>query len=265
MTESFGGRIVLSIVFVCLCLPDEFAEDHPRAGDVFSLARPPDARTIVVASGSHAAAAGMVVWMRVVQRISDRSYIQEGFPYLSQWLQTVQSLVPEAVSPTAIGALVLGLEAARPMEADALLASAESTHPHVAELSFWRGALAYFGRGNVADASRHLGRAADNGAPPFVRRLATTLTEQRDCEKSLRFLAAAADPVVQRRMASLAQSCARVELERASGAFRLRFGRGAKDIDELLQSGVLKNRPTSPAGSCWILKGPKASLETCRP
>ena len=208
----------------------------------------------------------MTAWMRVVQRISDPAYVQEGFPFLAQWLQTIQSLAPEAVSPTIIGGLVLGLEAARPIEADALLASAEVRHRHLAEVSFWRGALAYFGQGNVVEASRHFARAADRGAPPFVRRLATTLGEQRGCEDSLRLLAtSSADPAVQRRMASLSQSCVRVELERASAAFRLRFGRDANDIDELIHSGVLKSRPTSPPGSCWILKGPKASLETCHP
>jgi hypothetical protein len=255
---------VLTGVAVGVVVAMSAMQPHPSMSPETFGAPPSGESRLFYGRGDRRVAADLA-WLAVVQRLGSSTYVSSGLPGLEEWIDVTTSLDPRYESAYFFAAAFLTALPERATKVDALLARGEAAIPESGMLPMARGFVHYFGVYEPEIAASHFRKAAQNGAPAYLRdfadrlmRLGTTCKSVGENLNALQHNLGASS--TQAREAAF--ECSKRLIERGAAAERLR-GRYNVTLDELREQGALQGLVTFP-GECWRLESGKAWLEPCK-
>lgn len=190
-----------------------------------------------------------------LEKIDDRSW-----QVIYRRLDAVSQLDPYFIDPYFFGQAVLTWEARMPKEANALLDRGRKSRTDDWILPFFMGFNSFYFLQDFGQAADYLMESSRRpGSPPLVALLAARLASQSGgTETAIAFLQQverhtedqAIRGQIQQRLEALKGIWV---LEQAVGAYRRQSGRWPKDLQALVEQGLLKRLPSDPYGGTFYL------------
>ncbi|MBL91021.1 MAG: hypothetical protein CMH56_04315 [Myxococcales bacterium] len=244
----------------------------PTQQHITELQPPPPTEMLHVASLGRPQAAADILWLQVVSFVGSGYSEATGYLGIEHYLDRITDLAPNFSLPYWIGGILLATSPERTTAADKILAKGEQKFPDDWEFSQWRGFVAYFGEMNIPKALVHYKNAVKKpGHAPylksFIQRLERASTDCTMMSENMSQLLSAGGPTstqefLQGRAGKIIKNCVKMNLKQAAASFRLRHGRIAMRVQDLLDYGIIDKMPPTPPGYCWsIIK--KTDLHPC--
>lgn len=204
-----------------------------------------------------------VLWLRAVQVLGERKVTSADYEWLAHALDVITTLDPHYAYAYQVGVIVLTELAQRVDLSNRLLEKGLEANPTVWQIPFYLGYNHFFYLQEYSRAADYMSRASRlPGRPAYLPFLATRLyAEAGTPDTALDFLAAMwhqtedahSKEALETRMKEV-----RIErdlriLEEAVARYTEREGRRPRQLEELVQRGVLQAIPPEPFGGVYRL------------
>ena len=244
----------------------------PLQHQTIELLPPPPTEMLQAASLGRPQAAADILWLQVVSFVGSGYGEAKGYLGIEHYLDRITDLAPSFSLPYWIGGILLATSPERTQAADHILAKGEKRFPNDWEFSQWRGFVAYFGDMDIPRALVHYKNAIKKpGHAPYLVSFNHRLEKvSTDCALMIESMSqvlsadnqANTKEFLQGRAGKIIKNCVKMNLKQAAASFRLRHGKIALRVQDLLDFGMIDKMPPVPPGYCWaIIK--KIELHPC--
>lgn len=204
-----------------------------------------------------------ILWFRTISYFGGHYRGNRVYPWLAHMCDLVTDLDPRAEHVYRFAGVILPWEAGEADEGIRLLEKGVRVFPDSWVMHYWLGFNYYFFKSDFRQAAFYLHRAAElPDAHPNAARLAALLyTKQYGADTASAFLREMErntdDPqmqeVVRRHLIEAQLSDGLEQLSQAVAAYHERFGRLPKQLQDLLETGIISAIPREPFGGAYRL------------
>ena len=274
LISAFTLFLLLAVHVVVLEKTSEAWKSLPRGGSAASIVMP--APLLKIVSLEFDGIASDILFLKAMAFIGEnlerektlKEMPEQGWKWLEGALNTSADLDPYFVDPYYVGNAYLTWDGGRINEANALLEKGSRARDWDWSLPFFMGFNQFYFLQNNEKAGEYLMESSRRpGASPVLASLASKLAyKAKRTENSILFLEEILkktdDEVLQKEYKLRLESLrAILALENAVNRYRQRFRRVPRDLDELLQKGIIAEIPKDPQGGKYYINA-QGSIRT---
>ena len=204
-----------------------------------------------------------LLWLQAVQYVGGKEQSVRGYKWLYHILDIVTTLDPKFDYAYQSGGVILSVYAHRIEESNELLKKGYRENPGVWQIPFYLGFNHFFYLDDYQTAASYITRASLlPGRPAYLPKLAARLYAQAGTpELAIEFLHRIYQSTADERLREELQIRIKeviVErdinlLEAALSRYKLITGKGARDLRDIVDKGILKSIPQEPFGGDYFL------------